>query len=179
MVSNRIRDELQLMLKDLDKQECFYKPTAFWEKASRQLVQELEENGLESFRAGGFSRDFFVPTYGAPGNTLSEEFISALKVEAIKTYGEDSKAHMTLMRELNGEAWAHSDYRTFVAGDRVEVAPDLSNVSETKVGNPKEHFNFDGRYFSRSFLNYLLGLVFLKINVPTGSIKKVIEIVLP
>lgn len=168
--------ELQLMLEDLENQKSIYKPTAFWEKASRLLVQEFKEKGFESFRAGGATRDFFVPTYGAPGSGLSVELIATLEELSIKSHGMESKAHLGLMRDLNGEAWAHADYRTVLAGDPVDKLPNISTVSEASVGNPKEHFKFDRRYFSRSFLNYLQGLVFLKRNVETRSINRVIEI---
>ena len=117
-----------------------------------------------------------MPTYGAPGNALSEEFITIVEDQVISSFGEGSKAHMTLIRELKGEAWAHADYHTVIAGDVLDVLPNLSSVSESKVGDPKEHFNFEGRFFSRSFLNYLQGLVFLKKNVDTSSINRVIEI---
>ena len=164
------------MIKDMKEQQSFYRPTPFWEKASKLLVKEFKEKGFEFFRAGGATCDFFVPTYGAPGNALSEEFITIVEDQVISSFGEGSKAHMTLIRELKGEAWAHADYRTVIAGDVLDVLPNLSSVSESKVGDPKEHFNFEGRFFSRSFLNYLQGLVFLKKNVDTSSINRVIEI---
>lgn len=176
MKTSGLSNDLEFMFKDMDKQDSFYKPTAFWKKAQEILVKDIVKKGLESFRAGGAACDFFVPTYGTPGNGLSSEFIAKLQNQVIESYGEGSKAHLTLMRELSGEAWAHADFRTVVAGDLLDTPPNISNASESKVGNPKEHFNFEGRFFSRSFLNYLQGLVFLKRNVPTNSIKKVIEI---
>lgn len=175
-LSKEAVSELALMQQDLGNQSKEYQPTAFWSKASKLLSKELSEEGFESFRATGATRDFFVPTYGSPGNTLSESFINKIEVLAVEEFGQDSMAHLTLMRSLTGKAWAHSDFRTVVAGDDPEKKPNLRAVSESKIGNPKEHFCFEGRFFSRSFLNYLQGLVFLKKHVCTESISKVLEI---
>jgi hypothetical protein len=44
----------------------------------------------------------------------------------------------------------------------VIVKPFLQNFSESHFGNPIEQYIFNGKKFSRSSLNYLLGLTFLK-----------------
>ncbi len=50
------------------------------------------------------------------------------------------------------------------------------NFSESNVGKPKERFEFDGKAFSRSSLNYLLGLSFLKKLDPKFMPKRTLEI---
>ena len=40
MTSDCADKELQLMLKDMKEQQSFYRPTPFWEKASKLLVKE-------------------------------------------------------------------------------------------------------------------------------------------
>lgn len=62
---------------------------------------------------------------------------------------------------LFGYNTAKSDYRTFLATDK-DTYPYLSGLSESLIGSPVDYYNFNGKNYSRSFLNYLLGLNFLK-----------------
>ena len=55
-----------------------------------------------------------------------------------------------------------SDYRVLLAADDCNRKPWLHRYTECSYGNPTEQFIFDGRSFSRSSLNYLLGLAMLK-----------------
>ena len=41
------------MLKDMKQQKSLYRPTAFWERASKILIEEFNRNGFVDFRAGG------------------------------------------------------------------------------------------------------------------------------
>ena len=52
----------------------------------------------------------------------------------------------------------------------------LLSFSESSIGNLVEHFTFDKRTYSRSSLNYLLGLTFLQHVVPDFIPSKVLEI---
>ena len=54
--------------------------------------------------------------------------------------------------------------------------PRLHTFSESSVGSPVEHFEFDGRKFSRSSLNYLLGLALLKKHLDGDVPRTVLEI---
>jgi putative sugar O-methyltransferase len=67
------------------------------------------------------------------------------------------------------------DYRLFMAADK-DIPPYLQNVSESSVGNPSQHYEVHGKYFSRSMLNYLRGLTYLKKLVDTSRIHRVLEI---
>ena len=62
------------------------------------------------------------------------------------------------------------------AADDKEKLPQLHKYSESKIGKPIEHFYFDKKYYSRSSLNYLLGLVFLKKNIKNFVPKTFLEI---
>ncbi len=75
-----------------------------------------------------------------------------------------------------GEAQALADYRIFLEADDDRHPPHLKQVSESPLGEPSQHFCFDGRHYSRSFLNYLRGLVFLKKMAETRSVRTVLEI---
>ncbi len=70
---------------------------------------------------------------------------------------------------------AQSDYETLLK-QNVDTTPYTDKVSESSIGEPDEQFSFNGRHFSRSFMNYLLGLSFIKKHVDTSHIKTVAEI---
>lgn len=167
---------LTLMANDIRHQEALYQPTAFWSQASSAIYADLTEHGFEDFRSLPSVLNYFVPTYGPPGNTLTADETRRIEETLLNTAERQSKKHSTLMHMISGEMWALADYRVSVAGDDVSQTPTLTKVSESKIGNPREHFCFDGRWFSRSFLNYILGLIFLKKNIDTTGIRRVIEV---
>jgi putative sugar O-methyltransferase len=76
---------------------------------------------------------------------------------------------------LQGELLARKDYEA-LHSHNIDAPPFTDKVSESRAGVPYEQFVFDGRSFSRSFLNYLLGLGFLKKHVDTTMVKTVLEI---
>lgn len=83
------------------------------------------------------------------------------------------KASQLIENLLSGYTQAQSDFRTLLASDNTEIEPNLHNFSESVVGNPKEQFTFQQRTFSRSSLNYLLGLSLLK-KYLNGFVPKVV-----
>lgn len=122
------------------------------------------------------TRGFFVPTYGYPGNGLSEIELNKIADLIDQIAEPDSKKHRYLSHLISGEIWALADYRTYLAANNHFVHPSTTEFSESKIGNPSEHFNFESKWFSRSSLNYLNGLSFLKQHVDTSIIKTVLEI---
>lgn len=167
---------LEAMTDDIRSQEAIYQPTAFWSKASSDIYADLVAHGFQNFRALPSALSYFVPTYGPPGNSLTVDETRRIEETLLATAKLQSKKHSTLMHMISGEMWALADYRVSIAGDDVSQAPNLTKVSESKVGNPREHFCFEERWFSRSFLNYILGITFLKQHVETAGIKRVIEV---
>jgi len=161
-----------LMHTDLLSAPDLMRPTPFWEAASKDLASDLAGEGVRRFRASGNPLRFFVPTYGAPGSGIPKVDTSRI----IESSGLEGKSLLSLEHWLGGAAAATADYRVFLAADSNLVGPDLSGVSESEVGDPVEHFEFDGRKFSRSFLNYLHGLVFLKKCLGETGIRTVLEI---
>lgn len=167
---------LEQMLEDMGGQEPLHQPTEFWSAASGRIIADLKAEGFEKFRRLASSRIFFVPSYGPPGNMLAQADVERLERELLLDAEAGSKKHRTLMELLDGTSWAVADYRVFLAGDRRGLAPDLSRVSECAAGNPPDQFFIDGRAFSRSMLNYLHGLVFLKQELGDAGIRSVLEI---
>lgn len=150
-----------------------YTPTAFWQVATAKLLDDLARDGIENFRKTGSPLDFFVPTYGHPGNSLMPKQVSALRAVA-EGFGPKQAAMVEAW--VTGHTHALSDYRAFSAAARAGGAKQLLKFSESSVGNPVEHFKFDGRMYSRSALNYLTGLAFLAEHEELGAIKTVLEI---
>jgi putative sugar O-methyltransferase len=167
---------LARMQSDMIGQSELYQPTEFWRDASSKIAAELKEGGFENFRRLASTRDFFVPSYGPPGNLLAPSDVEQLETLLLETTTPGSKKHATVMEMLSGGAWALSDYRVFLAGDRREIAPALDSVSESTIGNPPDAFEIEGRRFSRSMLNYLHGLVFIKQVLGETNIRSVLEI---
>lgn len=64
----------------------------------------------------------------------------------------------------------------YIAADDASKSPAISISSESKIGNPLEQFCFDSRWFSRSFLNYLNGICFLKKHIDCSLLSSVLEI---
>ena len=167
---------LAQMQADMSGQPELYQPTEFWQSAAAQIADDLSRDGFEDFRRLPSVRSFFVPSYGPPGNLLTPTDVEQLEALLLRTTSVGSKKHRTWMEMLSGNAWAMADYRVFLAGDRPEIAPDLRSISETSIGNPPDSFEVQGRRFSRSMLNYLHGLVFLKQTLGDVGIRTVLEI---
>ncbi len=169
----RAMELLRGMREDMEQQEALFQPTEFWRGASERMVRELEEGGMENFRQLAGPRGFFVPSYGPPGNLLTPGEVERLEGVILEGAERGSKKHRTLQEAVDGSAWAMADYRVFLAGDRPEIRPDLSEVSESRGGNPPDGLEIEGRCFSRSMLNYLHGLVFLKQQLGAEGMEEV------
>lgn len=168
--------ELTQALNDMLAQDELYKPTAFWQEASSKIESELNEYGVEKFRSLKTALGFFVPTYGIPGNGFNAVQSQGLTELLINQNDKVNKPQLMLEQFLSGYISALSDYRVLQAADDSKRLPYLNAFSESKYGDPIEQFEFDGRHFSRSSLNYLLGLALLKKHLKGPAPKTVLEI---
>lgn len=169
--------ELMTAREDMRAQSELYRPSPFWDEASSRIVDELCEQGIENFRSLRYPLSFFAPTYGTPGNFITKEASALLLSTLQQAMPEAQKPWLGLEQFLSGKASAKADYRVLLAADTPARHPYLHTFSEGKKGNPVEHFEFDGRWFSRSSLNYLLGLCLLKKHLqPNEEIRTVVEI---
>jgi putative sugar O-methyltransferase len=165
---------LNMMLEDMDEQSSLYKPTAFWQHGSQMLIDELQKESIENFREHTMTRTFFVPGYSAIEYFSNKEQYDPI-IEQFDSYVKDKRFVTRLKRLFVGYSSAQADYRVLNASD-IDKIPYTNRCSESKVGKPVEQHHFYGRNFSRSMLNYALGLNFLKQNVDTGDIRTVMEI---
>lgn len=168
--------ELVLAREAMQAQDELYRPTTFWDDASSRIAAELVSNGVERFRSLETSLGFFVPTYGAPGGGVSAEQVTGLLDWLKVEFPNNTKAQLAVNHFLSGRMSALADYRVLQAADDPSCLPYLHKFSESKFGQPVEHFEFDGRWFSRSSLNYLLGLALLKKHLNGDVTRTVLEI---
>ena len=150
-----------------------YKAGPFWENALKTIEKEFSQKGIENFRNSELNLEFFVPTYGPPGNGFTKKEISSV-VENTLQFSQKQKAYVE--NSFNGVNHASADYGTFFSSNFKHDPLNLLSFSESSIGNPVEHFTFDKRTYSRSSLNYLLGLTFLQHSVPDFIPRKVLEI---
>jgi len=165
---------LNLMMDDMKNQNILYRPTTFWKHGSRLIIEELEKNDIKDFRNLSVTRSFFVPGYSAVEYFDNKEKYDPTIDEFDKLVG-DKRFVTRLKRLFDGHSSAFNDYRVLQASN-IDKIPYTNKVSESTVGNPIEQHQFNNRNFSRSFLNYLLGLNFLKQTVDTSKIQTVMEI---
>jgi putative sugar O-methyltransferase len=165
--------DLQQALEDMLAQDSLYRPTIFWEDASSVILREICEQGIDHFRSLPSSLVFFVPTYGTPGNSITFKEVALINAVLKES---PPKSVQTMRQFLSGELSALNDYRVLMAADNSLLLPILHSFSESKFGSPIEQFEFDGRRFSRSALNYLLGLVMLKRHLGDEPLRTVLEV---
>ena len=169
-----MKEILDLMLKDLENAHHLFKPTNFWNKGMKDIMNDLNrDESFHDFRSHKSAQVMYVPIYKHSFYKKYKKTIDS--IFHIKNSGESIPESEGLYALFNGFTIAKSDYRTFQATE-TKAYPDLSMVSESLIGQPDEYFVFDSKNFSRSFLNYLLGLNFLKNNVDTSKLKSVFEI---
>ena len=169
-------EELDLAQDAMRAQSELYRPSVFWNEASSQIAAELRSAGVDHFRSMRTALGFFVPTYGVPGNSFTSEE-SATLLEWIRgKFANSKKPRLAIEQFLSGYVSALSDYRVLLAADDPRQAPYLHLFSESAAGDPPEHFEFDGRRFSRSSLNYLLGLALLKKHLGGDVPRTILEI---
>jgi putative sugar O-methyltransferase len=170
------RPDLELAWSDMEAQSDLYRPSVFWRGASEVLLAEVRAHGVEGFRASKTALGFFVPTYGPPTNGWSPETVDALEAWHAGLGTTTAKQRLTLTHLLRGGAQALADYRVLAAAEDPSRLPRLDRFSESTFGKPVEQFELEGRRFSRSSLNYLLGLSFLKKHLDGEVPRVVLEI---
>jgi len=169
-----LTDIVTFYLEELKSQPELYRPGIFWEKALHDIAASYCRSGHDNFRNDGLNLSFFVPTYGMPGNGFDKKTLKNIIPSNLTNCNKKQKAFIEM--SLNGHFHALSDYRTFKASNSDVDKFNILEFSESSDGNPIEHFEFENRYFSRSSLNYLLGVSFLKKHFPNFIPETTLEI---
>lgn len=176
MTSNQANVNCQSMMELLALQSQLYQPGVFWQEASKEMLADLAQDGVHNFRRLKSSLMFFVPTYGFPGNALSQDTMKSLQ-DWLNNQSLGSKQIGYIEQFSNGYSAALADYRTLAASEYgSNTSPNLMYFSESQFGEPIEQFEIEGNRYSRSALNYLLGLAFLKKHINLTTCKTVMEI---
>jgi putative sugar O-methyltransferase len=169
-------DLLKIALEEIKNQNILYKATSFWATASKEITKALEEHGVDNFRNIQVALNYFVPNYGPPAIGISFQQKELIYSKLVNEYPLDHKAHTVLNHLLSGKLSALSDYRVLLSSDNIKKLPFLHLFTESNYGHPIERFDFDGKFYSRSSLNYLLGLSFLKQHLDNEIPKVILEI---
>jgi len=166
---------MDVMLSDMQRADTIYRPTHFWLSGVHKLVADIHREGINNFRSQKNILLYFVPLYALPKHVHAHPIAGNQELRLNDNKRIATKEQLLLDHFLSGEMQAFSDYRVFVAtlSDR---HPFNDRASESTVGSPVEQFIFDGKRYSRSFLNYLLGLNFLKKHCDVSEIQTVLEI---
>ena len=164
---------LECMLADMRQADSLYAPTNFWQLGVDRVCDDLRTHGFGRFRSHASSQGFYAPLYARPFYAAHRQVIDPLCDTLDKL--PHRLAGQDIRRFLSGEVDAINDYRVFRAADP-PGPPDLASIGESDVGGPVEHWRFEGRRYSRSMLNYLRALAFLKRHAQTASVARVLEI---
>ena len=163
-------------LAQMQRQDSIYQPTAFWATASKRIIDELQTNGVEKFRQLPSTLNYFVPNYGIPTSGLNREQMEIMSEILNQKFPTAIKAHLAFNHWVSGQQSALAEYRTLLASENDHSLPNLSTFSESNVGHPQEQWEWNSQRFSRSSLNYLLGLSFLKKYLHGDVPRKLLEI---
>ena len=152
-------------LDEIDDVDPLYRPTNFWQPGLRQLLADLDERGLERFKAWPTATYWFYPTYGA---NLSDETTEEAVARAIELQ-PDAQAHVARLREgLTGAAEARRDLEVVrLMWDKQRWPFKVMAHGESGIGGPPQHFRLagDDRGWTKPYLNYLLCLAALSRHV--------------
>jgi putative sugar O-methyltransferase len=158
---------LDQMLADMERAPALYRPTNFWQTGLRGIVEDLRSRGVEDFRSHPSARVMYVPTYTESSRVLR------LAGAALRRRPLAGVPGLRWRLLNHNQAWFDHAVATGLDTDGGLV---LRGATESTVGAPVEQFTFDGLRYSRSFLNYLRGLVFFKRVVPDADVRLVLEI---
>ena len=167
---------LAMAMAELKQQKNIYQPTAFWASASERIAQDLVELGVSQFRKIPSATSFFVPNYSGPASGINHAQADMLTQALHDKHPQSSKSHQALHHFISGKQAALADFRVLISGDRAQQLPLLQAFSESDYGQPLEQFVWNGNRYSRSSLNYLLGLCFLKTHLGEDVPRTILEI---
>jgi len=167
--------QLKALKKELKNRSLIYQPSVFWKKSIDDFFNILikkKQGMIDNFRSNNLANDFFVPLYNLKREKYANKYLKIFK----KNKKKSPRLTTELNQQISGYNHALSDYRVFQSADNKNQLPFLHFFSENNIGKPKEQFNFSGKLFSRSSLNYLLGISYLKKIDQKFVPRKILEI---
>ena len=156
------KKKVRYFLENLLNQKEYYLPGLFWKGALEEIAKNYIDKGIDNFRREDINLQFFVPTYGCPGNGFNKKEISHIFSQNFDSLS--IKQNSYLQKSLDGSLHALSDYRTFKAATLLSDLYGLSNFSEVMLDQQKSSpsiINFLPLKFKLSFrVNFLNALRF-------------------
>ncbi|MDQ4008818.1 MAG: putative sugar O-methyltransferase [Actinomycetota bacterium] len=163
----RLNDRL---LDGIERCDPLFRPTNFWTPGLRELLADLERNGLETFKSWPTAGYWFYPRYGAG---LSRRSFRAVVEKATAT--QPGLRRQKLTKHLNGFKEAQRDLDAVrLFWDQSRWPFDLVSYGESEVGAPRRLYPLTddpGVRWGKPYLNYLLCLAALShhVDVPPSS----------
>lgn len=151
-----------------------YRPTTFWTPGVERLLDEMETQGLERFKAWPQAFKWFYPTYGS--RLRGEEIRELVKA----TTALNPRVNVAwLRRALNATPDARRDFDAArLAWNHDNWPIDLESHGESEVGRPIQRYaltGHDGPRWGKPYLNYLLCMAALSQHV-TAPPKSFLEL---
>jgi putative sugar O-methyltransferase len=146
-----------------------YQPTKFWLECGDEIIDELEtDNCFKNFKRLKTSCRYFLPIY------FDLRFFDQIVNKKIKTLICNDE---TPKKEKYGYHHFIKNWNIVEQHDILDQKPLLQHITEEAyIGNPVILYEKENRLFSKTMLQYLKGLVYLKKSTSTNHIKNVIEI---
>lgn len=168
----KFKKEVKFFFKKQIDQDFLYKPSEFWNSANLKIYNSIIKNGnIKKFKSMKINLNFFIPTYKYFFD-INRKFLKKF----FKEFSIIKKKRMFFISYINGYQGALSDYRTFRSSIEQTDQFGLLNFNESNHCSPAEQFKFEGKCYSKSALNYLLGMSFLQNNTKKFYPKVILEI---
>ena len=156
------------MLKGIETADSAFKPTNFWSSGLPSIMKDIDELGVQVFRDHPSAAFFYVPVYASKTLRRYGRFILPIADKL------PARKKAKFMRRLTRSDRALADYRLMLATS-VQCGLPIEDVSESDVGGG-ERFEFDGRSFSRSMLNYMRALNLYRRHADSTKVTSILEI---
>jgi putative sugar O-methyltransferase len=150
-----------------------FRPTSFWGPGLTQLLNDLNQQGLSSFKSWASSGYWFYPRYGV-GFTNATIDATLQRVAEVRPNANQNWVRAA----LNATHEARRDFDVArVAWDQERWPTDLDGFGESMTGKPIQYYRFTGgpHGWTRPYLNYTLCLAALSRHVETPP-KRFLEI---
>jgi putative sugar O-methyltransferase len=150
-------------LDEIDGVDPLYRPTNFWQPGLRQLLADMDERGLATFKSWPSAAYWFYPTYG--GGVRSDAATAAIE-RALEVQPDIQRAH--LREAFSGASDARRDLEVArLIWDQRRWPFRVMARGESTVGDPPQRYRLerDQRGWTKPYLNYLLCLAALSRHV--------------
>ncbi len=159
----------------MESVDPIYQPTQFWANALKEIVDDIDEHGVETFKSHRSALKYYVQRYTLDPILFEKENVEKM-FEMLNRHFSNLQFGHAYKEYCKGTLRMEMEHRIFLAGDSPKKNPDLQGISEDMYGSPLEPYIVRDEFYSLSMLSYLKKLAFLKKNARTRRICNVLEI---